>query len=168
MALRDVKLFVMDVDGTLTDGRLHIDDNGVEAKSFHVRDGLAIRHLAQCGVIPAIITGRTSGVVANRAAELGITEVHQGSTDKLATLRAMCERLGIGPSEAAYIGDDLNDLPVMRQVGYAIAVADARDEVKEFSHFVTTAPGGGGAVCEAVERLMRCQGTWDGVLAGYL
>ncbi len=158
----------MDVDGTLTDGRLHIDDHGVEAKTFHVRDGLAIKHLQQCGIATAIITGRRSGVVATRAAELAITEVHQGCSDKLATMREMCERLRIAPSEVAYIGDDLNDLPVIRQVGYAIAVGDARDEVKEFSHFVTTAPGGGGAVCEAAEQILRGQGKWDQVLSTYL
>jgi 3-deoxy-D-manno-octulosonate 8-phosphate phosphatase (KDO 8-P phosphatase) len=168
MPVRGLKLFVMDVDGTLTDGRLHLDDNGVQSKTFHVRDGLAIKHLQQCGIATAIITGRSSDVVAIRAAELGITEVHQGSADKLATLREMCERLAVGPSEVAYIGDDLNDLPVIRQVGYAIAVGDARDEVKEFSHFVTTAPGGGGAVCEAAEHILRSQGKWDQVLSGYL
>jgi len=168
MPVRGVKLFVMDVDGTLTDGRLHVDDHGVESKSFHVRDGLAIKHLQRCGITTAIITGRSSGVVAKRADELSIAEVHQGAGDKLSVLRAMCERLDISPSETAYIGDDLNDLPVMRQVGYAIAVADARDEVKEFSHFTTTAPGGGGAVSEAAEHVLRGQGKWDQILSSYL
>jgi 3-deoxy-D-manno-octulosonate 8-phosphate phosphatase (KDO 8-P phosphatase) len=168
MPVGDVKLFVMDVDGTLTDGRLYFDDHGVETKAFNVRDGLAIKHLQGCGITPAIITGRTSGVVAKRAAELGITELHQGAGDKLAALRAVCDSVGVAPAEAAYIGDDLNDLPVMRAVGFAIAVGDACAEVRERAHWVTTAAGGAGAVREAAEHILRGQGKWDQVLARYL
>lgn len=168
MPLRRIRIFAMDVDGTLTDGRIHLDDTGVETKSFSVRDGFAIKHLHLAGLKTAFISGRNSPLVTNRARELGVTEVFQGLENKVDAIQQICERHDLALFEVGYIGDDLNDLPVMRQVGYAFAVADARDEVKEFAHFVTSAPGGGGAVSEAAEKLLRAQGKWDQVLARYL
>lgn len=168
MPLRRIKAFVMDVDGTLTDGRLYLSDDGVESKAFNVHDGFVIKHLNDAGILTAMLSGRSSQAVERRAAELGVTEVHQGVANKVAVLTELCKQHELGLFELAYIGDDLTDLPVMRQVGYAFAPADAREEVKEFAHFVTNAPGGQGAVSEAAERLLRAQGKWDQVLARYL
>ena len=168
MPLRRVKCFVMDVDGTLTDGGLIVSSEGVETKIFNVRDGFCMRHLHEAGILTVIVSGRTSEAVEKRARELGITEVHQGQENKVEALTTICKRHELGLFEMAYIGDDLNDLPAMRQVGFSFAPADARDEVKEFANFVTKARGGRGAVSEAAERLLRAQGKWHQVLARYL
>ncbi len=168
MSLQRVKLFLMDVDGTLTDGRIIVNDQGVETKVFSVHDGLAIRYLQSAGIRAAWVSGRSSKLVEIRAKELGVEELMMGVEVKLQALEKIVERHELELHEVAYIGDDLSDLPVMRQVGYAFAPSDARDEVKEFAHCVTAAPGGGGAVSEAVEKLLKAQGKWDEILSRYL
>lgn len=168
MPLRRIKAFVMDVDGTLTDGSIILNAQGIETKVFNVHDGFAIKHLQEAGILTAMISGRTSKSVELRAAELGLAEVHQGVAHKVQALMDLSKRHELGLFEIAYMGDDLNDLPALRQVGYAFAPADARDEVKEFAHFVTKAAGGRGAVAEAAERLLRAQGKWDQILSRYL
>src|SRR5688500_16809340 len=157
----------MDVDGTLTDGTIAYDEKGTEWKSFHARDGAGIRLLALAGVVPAIVSGRTSAVVLRRAKELGIDEVVQGALDKAGALRQMRERLGIPAAEVAYMGDDLSDVPPMREVGFAAAPADAAAEVKHAAHHVCTLPGGRGAVREAIEVLLKREGRWERVLAAF-
>jgi 3-deoxy-D-manno-octulosonate 8-phosphate phosphatase (KDO 8-P phosphatase) len=159
-----VRLFVMDVDGTLTDGTITYSEDGTEWKSFHARDGMGVHLLTLAGIVPAIVTGRSSAVVSRRAAELGIREVVQGSKDKAGAVRALRERLGIPATAVAYVGDDLSDLPPIRAAGFSAAPADAAPEVRRSVTFVCSQPGGRGAVREAVEALLRRDGLWDGVL----
>ena len=162
-ALARIRLLVLDVDGVLTDGSIIVDDNGVESKHFHVRDGAAIALWNASGGRTAILSGRC---VDRRAAELKIHPVVQGSGDKGASLRAILAEVGLDPDRAAFVGDDLADLPALAVVGLAACPADAAAEVRAASHLVTVAPGGRGAVREVVERLMRAQGTWPGFASG--
>jgi YrbI family 3-deoxy-D-manno-octulosonate 8-phosphate phosphatase len=155
----------MDVDGTLTDGTITYGEDGAEWKSFHARDGMGVQLLTLAGVLPAIVTGRRSTVVERRAKELGVTEVHQGVKDKAGLVRALRERLGVAADEVAYVGDDLSDLPPMREAGFSAAPADAAAEVRRAASFVCATPGGRGAVREAVEALLRRDGRWEAVLA---
>jgi len=162
-----IRLFVMDVDGTLTDGTIAYDERGVEWKAFHARDGAGIRILALAGVTPAILSGRKSEVVVRRAKELGIDEVIQGVHDKAAALRALAERVGVALDEIAYVGDDLSDLPPMRDAAFSAAPADAAEEVRREADYVCTVGGGRGAVREAIEVLLKRDGRWDAVLSAY-
>jgi 3-deoxy-D-manno-octulosonate 8-phosphate phosphatase (KDO 8-P phosphatase) len=160
-----IRLFVMDVDGTLTDGTLTYTAEGTELKSFHAKDGAGIKLLPTVGITPAIISGRSSRATSRRAAELGIHEVHQGIEDKAASLEALCTRLGISLHESAFVGDDLTDIPPMRLCGFSAAPADAAPEVRQIADFVADLPGGRGAVRQAIEALLRREGTWDGIVA---
>lgn len=153
-----VRLVVFDVDGVLTDGRLYLGDSGEEYKVFHVRDGQGLVMLRDSGVRIAVISGCSSRAVAERMVELGIDYVFQGQADKLEVFEALLNDVGLEPTEVAYVGDDLPDLPVMRQVGLAIAVADAHPWVKQHAHWQTRLPGGQGAVREVCELLMEAQG----------
>ena len=151
-----IKLFVMDVDGTLTDGCIYVGAEGEVMKAFHVRDGYAIAHtLPAAGIIPAIITGRTSQIVAARARELRIPEVHQGVSDKLSKLKHLAERYHVTPEEIAYIGDDVNDLDCMAYAGISACPADAMEQVAEQADYVCTCAGGRGAVREFADELVR-------------
>lgn len=165
---RAVRALVLDVDGVLTDGRLWYDNGGEELKAFHIQDGLGIKLLQSTGVAVAIITGRTSALVARRAAELGIRHVIQGREDKLLALRGLCAELQLGLHEIAYLGDDLPDLSAIRSVGLGMTVADGRELVAQHARYRTAKPGGFGAVREVCELLMRAQGTLDGVFDRYL
>ncbi|HEX2201059.1 MAG TPA: 3-deoxy-manno-octulosonate-8-phosphatase KdsC [Gammaproteobacteria bacterium] len=158
-----IRLVVFDVDRVLTDGRLYLGDSGEEYKVFHVRDGQGLVMLRDSGVRIAVISGRSSRAVAERMVELGIDYVFQGQADKLGVFEALLNDVGLEPTEVAYVGDDLPDLPVMRQVGLAIAVADAHPWVKQHAHWQTRLPGGQGAVREVCELLMEAQG----MLASY-
>lgn len=151
----NIKMFIMDVDGTLTDGKIYISPRGEEFKAFNVQDGLGIKLLRERGIIPVIITGRNSEIVRIRAAELGIDEVYQGVDDKLAVYRGLKEKYSLADEEVAYIGDDLNDLPLINLAGLSFAVADAVQAVKEKVSFVTTRNGGEGAVREAIEVILQ-------------
>ncbi len=155
-----ITLLCLDVDGVMTDGGIMLDDFGVETKRFHVRDGAGIRMWMKLGYELAIITGRSGEVVKHRASELGIEHVIQGCKDKAAAFRALIEQLGIPPEHAAMLGDDLPDLPVMRLVGYPMAVADASAETRELAMYVTSRDGGHGAVREAIEHLLNKKGKW--------
>ena len=156
-----VKLVILDVDGVMTDGSIRLDDNAVETKRFHVRDGTGIKIWMRLGYQVAIITGREGNVVPLRARELGIAHVVQGSRDKAASLDEILRKLSLTAAQAAVLADDLPDLPMMRRAGYAMAVADAVEEVKAAAAFVTTRPGGHGAVREAVEHLLKARGRWQ-------
>jgi 3-deoxy-D-manno-octulosonate 8-phosphate phosphatase (KDO 8-P phosphatase) len=162
-----VRLLVLDVDGVLTDGRITLDGEHAEPKTFHVRDGLAIRQWIAHGGRVAVVTGRRSPAVLQRAAELGIDPVVQGAGDKAAALARVLAETGIDASEAAAMGDDLPDLPLLRGVGLPLAPADAVDEVRAAAAYVTAARGGFGAVREAIEHLMRASGAWAAVVASF-
>ncbi|HEU5394240.1 MAG TPA: HAD hydrolase family protein [Candidatus Methylomirabilis sp.] len=159
-----IRLLVMDVDGVLTDGTIVCGPDGQEWKAFHVQDGFAITAGQRAGLRMALISGRTSGAVARRAAELGLAEVHQGTRDKVATYEGLLRRHGLTDAVAAFIGDDLVDLPLLRRAGLAVAVADAVPEVRAAAHYVTTAAGGRGAVREVIRLILEAQGRWTEVL----
>lgn len=165
--LARVDLLLLDVDGVLTDGRVVLDDNGVESKAFDVRDGHGLKLLQRAGVGVGLVTGRRSRVVELRAAELGIDEVHQGVKDKLRVVRQILTRREVAPGQVAYVGDDVVDLPVMLQVGVAVTVADAPSYMRERAHWVTAADGGRGAVREVCEALLRARGCWEELTARY-
>lgn len=149
-----IKLLVMDVDGTLTDGRIYMGAAGEMMKAFDVKDGYAIAQmLPGMGIVPVIITGRSSEIVAHRAAELKITELYQGESDKLTRLKAVAERYGAAPAQIAYIGDDRNDLACMNYCGVTGCPADAVAEVREAGDYVCRHDGGRGAVREFIEYL---------------
>jgi 3-deoxy-D-manno-octulosonate 8-phosphate phosphatase (KDO 8-P phosphatase) len=162
-----IELLVLDVDGVLTDGQVIYAGAETEIKAFHVRDGSALAVWKRAGKRAALISGRDSPAVARRAAELGMEPVLQGRADKLAALRQIVNGTGVALERIAAIGDDLPDLPVLAHAGLAVAVADACAEVRQAAHYVTQAPGGRGAVREAIELVLRCQGIWQGVVEGY-
>ena len=156
-----VKLLLMDCDGVLTDGRVWIFDNGEEQKGFHTRDGLGIDLLHRAGLKSGIISGRTSTAVQKRADGLGMSFVIQGCEDKRKAFDDTLVQAGVENLEVAYIGDDLNDVPLMLQSGLGVAVADAALEAREHAHYVTNAAGGFGAVREVCELILKSQGRWD-------
>ena len=165
---RQLKLLILDVDGVLTDGKLFFDHQGNEYKSFHARDGHGIKLLRQTGVEVAVISGRNSPSVALRMKNLGIEHVYQGHENKIAAFNELLEKVGITADQAAHVGDDLLDLPLMSRVGLAVAVADANYAVIERAHWCTALPGGQGAVREVCDLIMQAQGTFDSVLQTYL
>jgi 3-deoxy-D-manno-octulosonate 8-phosphate phosphatase (KDO 8-P phosphatase) len=165
--LKKIRLLLLDVDGVMTDGRIIFDSNGVESKFFNVKDGHGIKMLQRAGIEVGIISGRESKVVANRATELGIERVFQKATDKLSPYLRILADTGFSDDEAAFIGDDLIDIPVLKRVGFAAAPADAVAEVLPFAHFVTRNPGGWGAVREISDMLLKAQGKWEELTARY-
>ncbi len=165
---KKVRLFLVDVDGVLTDGGIVYDGGGREIKRFHVRDGHGIKMLQRAGVEVGIITGRTSEVVAFRARELGVTLVRQGTWDKVSAWREILAEKGFLPEETAYVGDDIVDVPLMRQVGFAAAVADAESYVLAAADFVSARPGGQGAVREIIEFVLRSRGAWEKIASKYI
>lgn len=152
-----VRLLVLDVDGVLTDGRLYYDAEGREFKSFHVRDGLGLKRCMQAGIAVAVISGRRSRATETRMSELGVRHVMLGHDDKRAAWDGLLARLGIAAADTACIGDDLPDLPLLERAGLAIAVADAEAPLLEASHWVTSRPGGRGAVREACDLLLAAR-----------
>lgn len=166
--LEPIKALLLDVDGVLTDGGIIYGDDGAEIKVFNVKDGLGIRLLIDAGIPVGIVTGRRSGALTHRCRNLGLDHVFDGVGDKTAVLGEVRRRMGAAPGEIAFIGDDLPDLPLMKKVGCAIAVADAREEVRDRADIVTTAPGGNGAVREICESILKAKGLWEDVLGRYL
>jgi 3-deoxy-D-manno-octulosonate 8-phosphate phosphatase (KDO 8-P phosphatase) len=157
----NIELLLLDVDGVLTDGGIVYADNGTELKKFHVRDGSGLKLWHMAGKKSAIISGRTSRAVEVRAAELGIGSLIQGAADKRAAFGQVLVETGVKPEQVASVGDDVPDLPLLAQCGLAIAVADACSEVLANAHYITRAPGGRGAVREAIELILRCQDHWQ-------
>jgi len=156
---RGIKMILMDVDGTLTDGAIFIlPESGEEVRAYSVRDGQGMMLAKAAGLKTGIITGKTSKSVALRAARLMMDEVHQGVLDKKRVLDDILARHGLLPEEAAYVGDDLGDLDVMRSVGFAVAVADAHPLVRQSAHLICTQPGGRGAVREVIEFILEAKG----------
>ncbi|MGJ0490460.1 3-deoxy-manno-octulosonate-8-phosphatase KdsC [Methylobacter sp.] len=165
---KKLKLLILDVDGVLTDGKLFFDNDGNEYKAFHSRDGHGIKLLRQTGVEVAVISGRKSSSVALRMKNLGIEYVYQGHENKIAAFNEIIGKLRITPDQAAHVGDDLLDLPIMTRVGLAIAVDDANFAVKQRADWCTTLPGGHGAVREVCDLIMQAQGRFDDVVNAYL
>ena len=163
-----VKLLLMDCDGVLTDGRIWLFENGEEQKGFHTRDGLGIELWHRAGMKSGIISGRVSSAVEVRARTLGMSFVRQGCEDKLAAFHDMLAQAGVTNVEVAFVGDDLNDLPLMLQSGLAVAVADAAPETREHAHYVTNAAGGYGAIREVIELILKAQNRWDDLVKRYL
>jgi 3-deoxy-D-manno-octulosonate 8-phosphate phosphatase (KDO 8-P phosphatase) len=161
----------MDVDGVWTDGRLFYcpgpDGQMVETKAFDTQDGMALRWAHAASLRTGLISGRESPGVTHRARMLGVTYVYQDYLEKLPPYEEILAQAGVGDEEVAYLGDDLPDLPLFSRVGLAVAVANARAEVKQRAHYVTAAPGGHGAIREAIELILQAQGSWAAVLARY-
>ena len=145
---REVRLLILDVDGVLTDGGLQFDNRGEEFKTFNSLDGHGIRMLMNGGIEVAVITGRQSKIVEHRMTDLGVSHLYQGSRDKMTAFTTLLQTVGVTAEQAAYVGDDLPDLPVLRRVGLAIAVQNAHPFVREHCHWVTDRRGGHGAGLE--------------------
>ena len=154
---RALRLAIFDVDGVMTDGTVFIGAEGEAFKAFNILDGHGVKMLQAAGVVAAIISGRSSGAVERRAGELSIGHVVQGCADKVAAFDALRAQLGIDAAACAFVGDDLPDLAVMQRCGFAVAVANAVDAVKEAAHYVTRAHGGRGAVREFCELVVRAR-----------
>lgn len=165
--LAGICFLICDVDGVLTDGRIILDSSGVETKAFHVRDGSGLKYWLRAGHQAALLSGRESPAVDRRAAELGLTLVEQGAKDKLPAFERLLKAAGCTADEAAFVGDDLPDLPVLRRAGFGVAVADAVAEFRSAADYTTQARGGHGAVREVVELLLKAQGKWAGILERY-
>ena len=163
-----IKLLLMDCDGVLTDGRIWLFENGEEQKGFHTRDGLGIDLLHRAGLRSGIISGRTSRAVETRARTLGMSFLIQGHENKVQAYADVLAQANVGNAEVAYIGDDLNDIPLIVQSGLGVAVADAAIETRERAHYVTKALGGFGAVREVIELILKSQGRWDDLIKTYL
>jgi 3-deoxy-D-manno-octulosonate 8-phosphate phosphatase (KDO 8-P phosphatase) len=192
---KKIKLLLFDVDGVLTDGKIwifpapggaqistqnhaakHAGQGGfgfasqtyVEAKGFNAHDGTAVSLARLAGIKLGLITKRISETVALRARDLKLEHVHQGIQDKRTVFEEILAKEGLKPEEAAYVGDDVIDLPVMRHCGLAVAVPNAREEVKDEAHFITDHAGGDGALRDAVEYILKAQGKWDQVVEEYI
>ncbi len=165
---KSIRVIAFDIDGIMTDGGLYLSDSGEEFKRFNSLDGHGLKMLRASGVEVAIITGRTSRCVELRAKNLGVAHVYQGVEDKLAAMQGLLAKLGLGLADAAYMGDDVVDLPVMRRVAFGVTVPEAPQIVRDHAHYVSRRNGGHGAVREVCELLMSVQGTLDAQLAPYL
>jgi 3-deoxy-D-manno-octulosonate 8-phosphate phosphatase (KDO 8-P phosphatase) len=163
-----IELAIFDVDGVLTNGGLILGENGNEYKAFHSRDGLGLVMLRDSGCHIAVISGRTSSIVSERMAALGIESVYQGQNDKGKALEDLLNELNVDAQATAYVGDDFIDLPAMRRVGLAIAVADAHPMVIEHAHWITKQKGGHGAAREVCELIMHARGTLDSQIQHFL
>ena len=167
MGLESIRAVICDVDGVLTDGSILLAEDETEIKRFNSQDGAGISLFVGCGFQMAFLTGRESKAVSRRAMELGVQQVRQGARDKIPVYEELLATMGLTDEEVCYVGDDLPDLPVMRRVGYSVAVADAREEVRAAADCVTAAPGGRGAVREVIELILKAQGKWAGILRRY-
>jgi 3-deoxy-D-manno-octulosonate 8-phosphate phosphatase (KDO 8-P phosphatase) len=165
--LQPIQLILSDVDGVLTNGGISYDNQGIESKQFHVRDGLGIKLWQRVGHRFGVITARSSHIVKMRMSELGVEIVRQGLEDKLPVAMKIIEELRLNLSEVCYIGDDLADLPLMKRVGLAASVADGTAEVKNSAQLVTKASGGQGAVRELVETILKAQDRWTEIVKSY-
>lgn len=163
-----IKMFLMDVDGVLTDGKVIYDSKGNELKSFNIKDGLAIGLLHKAGIKTGIITGRNSPMVERRANELKINEVFQGKRKKIDTYNNIKEKYSLKDEEILYIGDDLVDIPVLKKVGFPVAVADAIEDVKNFCIYITKKKGGEGAVREVVELILKLRGEYEKIIKEFI
>ena len=162
--LKNIKLLLLDVDGVLTDGSITYNDKGQETKQFNVKDGFGIKVLMSVGIQLGIVTGRRSKALTHRCNDLGISLVFDGISDKASVLDEIQQRTGISADNTAFVGDDIPDLALMRRIGVSIAVADAHENVRAYADWVTSAPGGAGAVREVCEAILKSQGIWENIL----
>jgi len=165
---RSIRLLAMDADGVLTNGEIIYSDAGEEMKVFSILDGLGIAVARHAGLTTAILTGRTSPAVERRARELGVTYVRQGCSDKGAALRELLAEVDLRRDEAAFIGDDINDLLAFRECGWRIAVSNASEDLKAEADYLTKQRGGQGAVREVIELILESQGKWASAVEEYL
>ena len=165
--LTHIQLLLLDVDGVLTDGSIIYNDAGGETKIFNSRDGLGLKLVIQAGIKVGLVTGRSSGALRHRCQNLGIRHLFDGIADKAQIFDKIVAQTEVGPDKAAFVGDDLPDLPIMKLAGLAIAVADAHEMVRQKADWITQAPGGKGAVREVCEALLRARGIWDQIVACY-
>lgn len=163
-----LKAIILDVDGVLTDGRVHIDPTGREIKVFHTRDGIAHKWLIEQGFHLAWLSGRSSVANERRAAALGVRHLVQGTSEKLTPYEDLKRSFGVTDEEVCFMGDDLLDLPVMTRAGFAVTVPDAPDEIRAVAHHVTSAPGGRGAVRELAELVLKSRELWQNVMKAYV
>ena len=166
-----IRLLLMDVDGVLTDGKLYNvpgpDGKMAETKGFDSQDGIALQWMARLGLATGLISGRVSPATVERATQCKFKYIYQGHTEKIPILNEILADAKLDPSEVAYIGDDFTDIVVMRRVGFGIATANCRPEMKSIAHYVTGVPGGQGAVREVIELILKAQGKWDEILRHY-
>jgi 3-deoxy-D-manno-octulosonate 8-phosphate phosphatase (KDO 8-P phosphatase) len=165
---KEVRLILFDVDGVLTDGKLLLHADGSESKQFDIKDGTAIVWALRLGFTVGFLSARTSAVTSRRAAQLGVTLVHQGVASKLETYDQIVDELLLEGNQVAYMGDDVLDLPVLGRVGLAAAPADAAGDVRSRVHWVSAKRGGDGAARELIEIILRAQNKWDEIIAAYL
>lgn len=165
--MQSIKLILSDVDGVMTNGGITYDNQGIETKTFHVRDGMGIKLWQKTGHRFGVITARSSHIVKLRMDELGVEFIRQGTEQKLATAQQIIAELNLEPENVCYIGDDLTDVGLMNSVGMSASVADAADDVKKVAHFVTKSAGGQGAIRELIEMILKSQKRWNELLQGY-
>jgi 3-deoxy-D-manno-octulosonate 8-phosphate phosphatase (KDO 8-P phosphatase) len=163
-----IKLLLLDCDGVLTNGQITFLANNDEQKTFHVRDGQGIVMWHRAGLRSGVISGRTSSLVERRAKELGIEFIRQGSWNKLEDFEDILDQTNILPEETAFVGDDINDLSIMKRVGLSIAVADAAPDVLPYTHLITKLNGGSGAIREVTDMILKAQNKWLDVITNYL
>ena len=164
---KGIRLLLSDVDGVLTDGGVIFDNQGIETKNFHIRDGMGIRLWQRAGYPFGLVTARNSHIVKVRAAELSIQIVRQGFEEKYPIVAEIASQNNVELSEVCFIGDDLTDLRVLNSVGLAVAVADAATEVRNAAHYITKLGGGRGAVRETIELILKSQQRWDDLIQRY-
>ncbi len=164
---KGIKLLILDVDGVLTDGKIILDSIGTEIKAFNIHDGHGIRLLHDAGIKVAIITGRESKVVEIRAAELGISDLYQKARDKNSVYQSLLEKHNLKDADAAFVGDDLIDIPILKSAGLAVVVSNGVDEAKKYAHMITKKAGGEGAVREVIDFIIKTQGKWEKVIERY-
>ncbi len=165
---QSIELILSDVDGVLTDGGVIFDNDGIETKKFHIRDGLGIKLWMRAGFHFGIITARTSHIVNLRARELGVELVRQGFEEKQSVARELISDMGLSAEQVCFIGDDLTDVPVIKSVGLGVAVADAAEEVRKAAHHTTKLGGGCGAVREVAEMILKAKHRWEDVIQRYV
>ena len=166
--MKGLKLLLLDVDGVLTDGSILVHADGSESKQFNIRDGAGIVWAQRAGLSIGLLSARMAEATAVRAAQLGITIVSMGGADKLAGYERILADAGLSDEQVGYMGDDLQDLPVLRRAGFSAAPADAAPEVRAAVHWVSASGGGRGAVRECIEHVLRSQGNWRTAVSGYL
>lgn len=156
-----IKMIIMDVDGVLTDGSITIGDSTEESKTFNIKDGMGIVLALKAGIRIVFLSGRYSKALAQRAKEVGVTEIHHNATDKFAILEKILKENGLKKEDLAYIGDDINDIPVMKHVGFPCAVNDAVGDVKSAARYISSLAGGKGAVREIIEKILKSDGRYE-------
>lgn len=165
--MQSVELILSDVDGVMTDGGITYDNQGIETKTFHVRDGMGIKLWQKTGHRFGVITARSSHIVKLRMDELGVDFIRQGTDQKLAAAQQIIEELNLQRQNVCYIGDDLTDVDLMKSVGMSASVADGAEDVKKVADYVTKSAGGKGAIRELIEMILKSQKRWNELLQGY-